>query len=49
MTKQRKPHLNWNEFHVIGEMDDGSLYMAHLEQELCGYAIPLLGASLSTK
>jgi hypothetical protein len=31
MTKQRKPHLNWNEFHVIGEMDDGSLYMAHLE------------------
>jgi hypothetical protein len=30
MTKQRKP-LNWNEFHVIGEMDDGSLYMAHLE------------------
>jgi hypothetical protein len=31
MTKQR---INWNEFHIIGDMDDDSLHMAHLEQIL---------------
>jgi hypothetical protein len=48
MTKQRKP-LNWNEFHVIGEMDDGSLYMAHLEQNFAIFGPACIAEELAMR
>jgi hypothetical protein len=48
MTKQRNWMKYWNEFHVM-EMDDGSLYMAWLEQNFALFGPACIAEELAMR